>query len=451
MLRLVLEAVRRTRPDRILVVAGAAKNGILAESGTLGAGVVEQSPPRGTAHAVLAARRELKDNAGEDILIVPADLPLLGPAALKAVVGRHRRKGNALTVMSAVVSDPSGYGRIIRRDDGRLDIVEEAEASPRLRAVREVNTGVYVFRTADLVWALPRISDKNASREYYLTDALRILAEAGRRVDVFPTRRPEDIVQVNTRADLARAIDALRLRKIRALAEEGVTVLSPGSTWIDLAVKIGRDTVIYPSAVIEGATTIGRRCRIYPGAHLRSARIGNDVQVLSSTVIEDATLEDDVRVGPFARLRPKTHLRPGSRVGNFVEMKNTDFGRGAKAMHLTYLGDSRVGEGVNVGAGTITCNYDGLRKNTTIIEAGAFIGSGTELIAPVKVGRGAYVAAGSTITKDVAAGALAVARARQFERPGWAKARREKSRGEPCAGSSVTSARKTSSRSSSKD
>jgi len=428
MLRLVLDAVLGAKPDGILVVAGPDKERVLAEAAAVGARPAEQESPKGTAHAVLAAKKKIEDEAGEDVLVVPADLPLLRPAALKALVARHRRTGSSLTVLSASLKDPGGFDRLVRRDDGLLDVVEDRNVPPRIKAMKDIYTGIAVFRTKDLLWALPRIAGRSEAGEQNLGEAVRILSAAGRSVDIFPTPQPEDIVQVDTRADFARAIELLRGRKFESLAGGGVTILNPASTWIDLAAVIGRDTVVYPSVVIEGPTTIGRRCRIYPGAHLLSARLGNDVRILSLSVVEEATVEDGVHVGPFARLRPKTRLRPGARVGNFVEMKNTDFGPGSKAMHLTYLGDSEVGPDVNVGAGTITCNYDGVRKNRTVIEAGAFIGSGTELVAPVKVGRGAYVAAGSTITKDVGPDALAVARARQFEKPGWAKSRREKLR-----------------------
>jgi bifunctional UDP-N-acetylglucosamine pyrophosphorylase/glucosamine-1-phosphate N-acetyltransferase len=245
-------------------------------------------------------------------------------------------------------------------------------------------------------------------------------------VGTFQAPDPEDFLRLKTNYDLGLAADLLRLRKIRTLAESGVEILSPATTWIDFGVAIGPGTVVYPGAVIEGSTLIGRNCRIYPNAHVVDAILGDDVHVLSSTVIEEAVVENDVRIGPFARIRMNTILRPGSRVGNFVEMKKTDFGPQAKAMHLSYLGDSEVGESVNIGAGTITCNFDGVNKNRTVIGAGAFIGSGSELIAPVRIGRGAYVAAGSVITKDVADDALAVARGHQVEKPGWAAARRAK-------------------------
>jgi bifunctional UDP-N-acetylglucosamine pyrophosphorylase/glucosamine-1-phosphate N-acetyltransferase len=428
MLRHVLEAVLGLKPAGVLVVAGADKDAVAAEAAPLGAHLAEQASPKESARAVLSARKAIAAQGGEDILVVPADMPLVRREALAALVARHRRRGNALTVMSAVLDNPSGYGRLVRTGEGDWKVVEERDASARVRAVREVHAGIYVFRVKDLLWALPRVSNRTRAGGYDLPETVSLLARSGRTVDVLANPCSEDVLHVRSGADLSRACDVLRLRKLLDLAKSGVTVLSPSSTWVDVTASAGPDTTLYPSVVIEGETVIGRRCRIYPGAHLRNARLGDDVHILTSTVVEDATLEDGVQAGPFARLRPKTVLRQGSRVGNFVELKNTDFGRGSKAMHLTYLGDSEVGEGANIGAGTITCNYDGRRKNRTVIEDGVFVGSGTELVAPLKVGRGAYIGAGSTVTKDVAADALAVARARQIEKPGWAKFRREKGR-----------------------
>ena len=254
----------------------------------------------------------------------------------------------------------------------------------------------------------------------------RRLVEAGKRIGFHECPDPEETVPVADAVAVGKAAARLRERKNDALARAGVVFLDPASAWIDWAAEIGPRTVVYPAVVVEGPTRVGADGRIYPHVHIMSSTIGARVKVLTSTVMEDTVLEDDVQVGPFSRFRPKTRVCAGAKVGNFVEMKNTVFGRGSKAQHLSYVGDSTVEEGVNVGAGTITCNYDGVSKNPTHIGAGAFIGSGTELVAPVKVGRGAYIAAGSTITKDVAAGALAVARARQVEKPGWAVERARK-------------------------
>jgi bifunctional UDP-N-acetylglucosamine pyrophosphorylase/glucosamine-1-phosphate N-acetyltransferase len=248
--------------------------------------------------------------------------------------------------------------------------------------------------------------------------ALR-LTKAGKKVGFYECPEPEEVLPVENGANIGRTAGLLRERKNDALARRGVAFLDPHSAWVDWDAEIGPRTVVYPFVVIEGATRIGADGRIYPHVHIMNSTLGARVKVLSSTVMEDTILEDDVQVGPFSRFRPKTRVCSGAKVGNFVEMKNTVFGPRSKAQHLSYVGDSRVEEDVNVGAGTITCNYDGVSKNPTHIGAGAFIGSGTELVAPVKIGRGAYIAAGSTITKDVAAGALAIARARQVEKPGW--------------------------------
>jgi len=426
MIRLVLESVQGLKPRTIHLVVGHQREAVMAETLPLGIEYVHQSERKGTGHAVSAARGVLSKSRAGDVVILPGDLPLVRASALKALLAFHWKRGNAASVLSAELDDPSGFGRIVRGDEAGLRIVEEMEADSRLRKIKEVSAGIYVFDVGELLWALPKVKKSGKKGEYYLTDVIAVMASAGKKTGVFKTPDPEDVIQINSRRDLSRALGALRDRKIGELADSGVTILDPASTWIDLEVEIGRDTVIYPSVVIEGRTVIGARGRLYPGCHIIDSRIAEDVTVFGSTVIEKSTIEDHVTVGPFARLRPKTILRAGAHVGNFVEMKNTDFGRDSKAGHLSYLGDTEVQENVNIGAGTITCNYDGLRKNKTVIEAGAFIGSGSELVAPVKIGRGAYVAAGSVITKDVSPGALAIARGRQSEKEGWAKRQKEK-------------------------
>jgi len=385
-LRLVLDSVLELKPKKTIVVVGFDKEAVKAEAGYPGLEFVDQKELKGTARAVAAAKDALKVPRGEDILIVPADLPLLQPAVLKSVIAAHRRHDNAATVVSQI----------------------------------------YVFDVAELRRALTKSADRMRRREYDLAEIFAGLGRAGKKTEIMKPADPESVVSVDTRIDFVRAVQILRIGKLKELVESGVTVLNPASTWIDLEAKIGRDTVIYPSVVIEGQTVVGSHCRIFPGAHIINSRIGQHVRVLDATMIESADIEDRVSVGPFARVRPKTVLSEGSHVGNFVEVKNTRFGRGSKAGHLTYLGDAEVGERVNIGAGTITCNYDGVRKNRTVIEDGAFIGSGAELVAPVRIGKGAYVAAGSVITKDVNPDALAVCRGRQFEKRGWARRRRER-------------------------
>jgi len=334
---------------------------------------------------LLGASAALRKKRGADVLLVPADRPLLQPGTLKSFLSVHRRQGCGLTLMT--------FGPDIDRDS------------------------VAAFRGEDLAPLLPALA--TAGGESGLRVVAALLSARGRKVGLTEVPRSSETMKVAGRADLARAARLLQRRKCETLARRGVTLLDPLSAWIDWAAELGPGTIVYPSVVIEGATRAGKNCRIYPHVHITGSWIGNGVKVLGSTVLDDCRLEDDVQVGPFTRLRPGTVVRAGSKVGNFVEMKNTVFGPRSKAQHLSYLGDCLVEEDVNVGAGTITCNYDGVRKSRTYIGAGAFIGSGTELVAPVKVGKRAYVAAGSTITKDVSPSSLAIGRARQVEKPGW--------------------------------
>jgi bifunctional UDP-N-acetylglucosamine pyrophosphorylase/glucosamine-1-phosphate N-acetyltransferase len=419
MLHHVLDCVFKLKPAKVYVVVGSHQEGVMKDASAKKIEFITQRKQLGTAHAVLAAKSRLQKKKDMDVLILNADLPLLSPETLRSMLLFHRRKGNSLTFLSAELENPKGFGRVVRSPD-RIKIVEEKEASPSLRRIKEVNAGVYLFRIKDLLKALPEVSKQNKKREYYLTDLVEILSEK-QKVAAFKTSHVEEIVGVNNRYELARAVAVLRERKIKALAKQGVTVYDPHTTWIDLDVRIGRDTTIYPSVIIEGKSLVGRKCRLYPFVHIIDSRLGNRVKILSSTVIEESVIEDDAQVGPFSHLRPKTVVRSGAKVGNFVEMKNTVFGKFSKAGHLSYLGDCQVKERVNVGAGTITCNYDGRKKHRTTIEAGAFIGSGTELVAPLKIGKGAYIGAGSTITKDVRPGSLAVSRSKQVEKPGWAR------------------------------
>lgn len=403
LVRLAVEAVRDVRPAKLVVSSGLPPERAAAELAGLPVTIVGPGKGREILDAVSAGRREWAADPGADVLAVPADIPLVPSAVLRALVSRHRRKGCAATMLW--MDDPA--------------FADGADA-------RRTPTGVFVFQAGDLARVLPGVLKSARKGASDLTAAYERLAAGGRPVGGVPAPEAGDLLRVATRHDLALAGGRLRDRKMRALAAAGVTVLDPASTWIDWTVTIGPDTVVYPGTVIEGPTAIGRDCRIYPHAHIIRSVLGDDVHVFASSVIDEAVLESDVRIGPFARIRMQTRLRTRSRVGNFVEMKKTDFGSGSKAMHLSYLGDSEVGPAANIGAGTITCNYDGARKNPTVIGAGAFIGSGTELVAPVRIGRGAYVAAGSVITKNVADDALAVARGRQIEKPGWAAARRAK-------------------------
>ena len=417
MLRLVLDCVFKLRPEKVYVVVGSQKEDVMKEAPSSKVEFLTQKRQLGTAHAVQAAKNALNKGREKDVLIINSDLPLMKPETLRPLLALHRKEGNSLTFLSAELEDPSGFGRIVHSGD-EIRVIEERDATAPQRRIKEVNAGVYVFKIKDLLEALPKVSNKNKKGEYYLTDVTEILSQEGKKIGVHKTRNTEDLVGVNSRYELAKAIGELRERKIKALTEKGVTVYDPRTTWIDLDVKIGPETIVYSSVIIEGNSVIGSECRLYPFVHIVDSRVGNRVKILGSTMIEESVIEDEAQVGPFTHFRPKTVIKSKAKVGNFVEMKNTIFGRKSKAGHLTYLGDCEVKEEVNIGAGTITCNYDGKKKYKTFIESGVFIGSGTELVAPLKVGKKAYIGAGSTITKDVAPGSLAVARCKQVEKRG---------------------------------
>lgn len=426
MLHWVVESVLCLKPEQVYVVVGFQKEEVMKEPFAKKVHFVTQKEQLGTAHAVLAAKSVLQKNSSKNLLVINGDLPLIRPETLRPLLREHQLKDNSLTFLSADLEDPFGFGRIVRQPNEPIKVVEEKDASPSQRKFKEINVGIYLFKIRDLLEALPRISKENKKKEYYLTDIIQILAEEKKKIGVYKTAFADEIVGVNDRHELSRAADVLRKRKIKTLTDAGVTVYDPSAAWIDCDVRIGRDTTIYPSVIIEGKVSIGESCTLYPFVHLKNTKVGNHVKILSSTMIEGSVLEDGVNVGPFAHIRPKSILKQDSKVGNFVEMKNTVFGKASKAGHLSYLGDSDVEEEVNIGAGTITCNYDGLKKHRTLIGAGAFIGSGTELVAPVKIGKKAYVGAGSTITKDVSPESLAVSRSRQVEKPGWAKRKQKK-------------------------
>lgn len=425
MLRLALDCILSLKPEKAYVVVGYQKDEVIEEASLKKIGFVIQEKQLGTAHAVIAAESILKREKEKDVLIMNADLPLLKPETLRPLLTFHKNQGNALTFLSAELEDPAGFGRIFREGD-TIKIIEEKDATSSERKRKEINVGVYVFRIKDLLQALPKVSNDNKKKEYYLTDLIEILNQEGKKIGVHKTSRAEEIMGVNNRYELALATEVLRERKIKALTEKGVTVYDPRTTWIDLDVKVGPDTSIYSSVIIEGNTVIGKQGQLYPFVHIINSRVGNKVKILSSTMIEESTIEDEAQVGPFSHLRPKTIIRSKAKVGNFVEMKNTVFGSQSKAGHLTYLGDCEVKKGVNIGAGTITCNYDGVKKSRTFIDKDVFVGSGTQLIAPVKIGKRAYIGAGSTITKDVSDDALAVSRSPQVEKKMWVRRKRRK-------------------------
>jgi bifunctional UDP-N-acetylglucosamine pyrophosphorylase/glucosamine-1-phosphate N-acetyltransferase len=370
--------------------------------------VVVQAERRGTAHALQVTEEALSAVTGT-LLVLSGDVPLLRPATLRHLLAVHAATGAAATVLSTNLATPTGYGRIQRTSDGGFDrIIEERDATPAEKAITEINTGVYTFQLDGLFDVLARISNDNAQGEYYLPDALRLLRQDGRRVEVLLHPEAEEVCGVNTRAELAAAGAILRRRKVSELMAAGVTFLDPATAYVEVEVEIGMDTVVYPNVHLEGQTVIGEDCRIHTGARLVNACLGNSVTVRDYSLVFDSRLDDRATVGPFAHLRLNAHVQEGAVVGNFVEVKQSSLGPGTKAMHLSYLGDATLGAGVNVGAGTITCNYDGRQKHRTIVEDGVKIGSDTMLVAPVRVGAGAVTGAGAVVTEDVPPATLVV-------------------------------------------
>jgi bifunctional UDP-N-acetylglucosamine pyrophosphorylase/glucosamine-1-phosphate N-acetyltransferase len=413
----------RALSDRIVLVVGPNADGVAALAGS-DVRVVVQRERLGSGHAVQQARPECGDGT---ILVLPGDMPLLGTDTIERLLAHHHKSRAAATVLTAVVAAPHGYGRIARKGGRVKGIVEERDATAAEKKITEINTSVYCFAAAKLWPALDKVSPDNDQGEYYLTDVIGILARAGARVEAVPTADAADAAGVNDRKQLAAAAAVQRRRILDRLMESGVTILDPASTYIEDTVTIGPDTTIYPQVTIEGPSTIGGECIIGVGCHVSASRIAERVTLLPYCVVRESAIEEAATLGPFCHLRPLAHVGPKAKVGNFVELKKSTIGRGSKVPHLSYVGDATVGEGVNVGAGTITCNYDGVHKHETKIGDRAFIGTNTSLVAPITVGEGAYIGAGSTITKDVPAGALAVGRAQQVVKDGWA-ARKSKQR-----------------------
>ena len=378
-----------------------------------------QSPQLGTGHALLQAEPLLAGATGT-VVLLSGDVPLLSAASLQALISTHEARGAAATVLTATVPAPDGYGRILRDAGGRITaIVEHKDASAEERAIREINSGVYAFELAPLFGALREIGSSNAQGEYYLPDLVRIYRDRGLPVETVALDDPREIMGVNSRKELAEVSHILHAGRIDALMASGVTVMDPATTYIEPDVSVGPDTILHPGVYLEGRTAIGARCEIHSGVRIVNTTIDDDVVVNNFCVLLDSHVARGAKIGPFAHIRPQSDVGEDAHVGNFVELKKTTLGRGSKANHLAYLGDATIGEKVNIGAGTITCNYDGTLKHPTVIEDGAFIGSDSQLVAPVRVGRGAYVAAGSSITRDVPADALAIARGRQVNKDGW--------------------------------
>ena len=364
-------------------------------------GFALQREQRGTGDAVMSARDALKD-ADSTLLILSGDVPLVREETLRKLVDHHISSEATCSILTVKLENPTGYGRIIRDNENRFSrIVEQKDASDEEKLIREINSGIYCFDTVKLFSALARVKPTNQQQEYYLTDAPAILLAGGEKVELLVTNDSREVSGINSRADLAEFENLLRRSTIRGLMLNGVTFIDPARAYISTAAQIGRDSVIYPDVTVEGTTTIGENCTLHSGSRISNSKVGDNVTIKDHCLIVDSTVESNCAVGPFAHLRMGAHLEEGSAVGNFVEVKKSRLGRKSKSMHLTYLGDATIGSGTNIGAGTVTCNYDGQRKHETIVGDNVKIGSDTMLVAPVSVGNGAVTAAGSVVTEDV--------------------------------------------------
>jgi bifunctional UDP-N-acetylglucosamine pyrophosphorylase / glucosamine-1-phosphate N-acetyltransferase len=413
----VIEAARAAGCERILVVVGHGAEQVQQEITGEDLGWVLQAEQKGTGHALAQAESEVRGAA--TLLVLSGDVPLITPATIDRLASEAESGWGSMAV--AELPEPGSLGRVLIDESGEFQkIVEARDAEPEVLAVKRINAGLYALPAPEIFDYLRSLKTDNAQGELYLTDAVTSAAADGRPVRLVTLDDPDEALGVNDRAELARVHRLLIEGNLRALMKSGVTILEPGWTVIEPGVQVGEDTVIHPGVSLLGRTRVGPGCTIHQGSWLRDTTLGEGITIEPYSVLDGAEVGDGCRVGPFARLRPASRLLEGARVGNFVEVKNSELAAGAKVNHLAYVGDATVGEGANLGAGVVTCNYDGVRKNPTEIGPGAFIGSDTMLVAPVKVGAGASTAAGSIITKNVPDGALAVGRVRQKNLEGWA-------------------------------
>lgn len=413
-------------PERVFVVVGHQADQVREAVRSTGVGFVHQTEQKGTGHALLVGSPQLSGLDGL-LVILYGDCPLISSATLLRLIELQRDSEAAATIMTARLDDPAGYGRVIRDPEGRvLAVVEQRAGTPEQLAIREANVGIYCFRS-ELFWKhVGEIRPNNPAREYYLTDMVEILIRAGYSIQPMCVEDPTEVFGINDRVELALADRRFVERKIRQLMLEGVTIEKPETVTVDAGVRIGIDTVIEPFAQILGSTVIGEDCRIGACSIVRDSELADKVEVGAFTMVGSSRVERGAHIGPYARLRLENHVGPEAHVGNFVELKKAQLGAGSKAMHLAYIGDATVGEKANIGAGTITCNYDGIKKHQTRIGDGAFVGSNSTLVAPVEIGDHCYLAAGSVITDTVPPDALAFGRARQVNKQDWARKRREK-------------------------
>ncbi len=429
----VIATAKKVVPaEDIFVIIGHEAERVREALAGTGVNFVVQAEQRGTGHALMVARAALSGNKYDQVLVLSGDAPLITAETIRKLSDFHTAQKAAMTLLSADLDNPYGYGRVIRKGAGSGSevqaIVEEKSATPRQKNIREINSGFYAFAAAALYEHIDRLSTANAHGEYYLTDMAEVFHRARKKVVAIKTEDAGEVLGSNTRGEMMMLDVRLRLAKCRELLDEGVTIFYPHTCVIDSDVEVGADTVIEPFVQLLGNTKIGADCRIRSYSVIANSVLGDRVTVRPGTIMEDSRVGEGAVLGPYTHMRPGTQVGEGAHLGNFVETKKIKLGKGSKANHLSYLGDAEIGEGVNVGAGTITCNYDGVNKHKTVIEDGVFIGSDSTLVAPVKIGRGAYVAAASCITDDVPADALALGRARQSVKEGWARAKRESRR-----------------------
>jgi len=424
----VAAAMQVVPPQNIFAIIGHEAEKVRSALEATGIGFVLQSEQRGTGHAMMQAREALR--SFQHVLVLSGDVPLIAPETITRLRDFHTSRSAAMTILTAEPPDPTGYGRVFRRvvkgkeTDEVERIVEQKALRGKEAERREINSGIYAFATQPLYAHIGKLGTDNAHHEYYLTDIAELLRKSKQKVLALRADDSHEVLGVNTRMELAQLDAQLRAKKARELMMAGTTIFRPDSCDIDADVEIGTDTVIEPFVQLIGKTKIGADCRIRSYSVISNCEIGDNVLIQPGCILEDSVVRNRAQLGPYSHLRPGSDIGESAHVGNFVETKKTRLGKGSKANHLSYLGDSEIGEGVNIGAGTITCNYDGVHKHKTIIEDGAFIGSDSTLVAPVRIGLGAYVGAASCITDDVPEDALAVGRGRQVTKEGWARQRR---------------------------
>lgn len=377
-----------------------------------------QEKQLGTGHAVMQAEKYLKDKEGI-VVVLCGDTPLITADTITEVIKYHKNSMNSATVITALLDDPTGYGRIVRdRHDNVVKIVEHRDANDEEKAIQEINSGMYCFTIGDLLHSLKELNNNNSQGEYYLTDTLEILIKSGRKVGAFIAMDPEEILGINDRIQLAKAERILRDRSIESLMLAGATFIDPSGTYVDAEVKIGMDSIIYPGTSLEGKTVIGENCMIGPNTRIVSSEIGDGVEIMNSVVVE-SSVGDETKIGPFAYIRPGSRLGKNVKIGDFVEVKKSVIGDKTKIPHLSYVGDAEIGKNVNLGCGVVVVNYDGKKKNKTVVGDNAFVGCNSNLVSPVVVGENSYVAAGSTITEEVPEFSLAIARSKQVNKENW--------------------------------